>query len=719
MAGWQDAPIVGQQAKPSWQDAPIVGAAAAPPRDVVATTDDGGIIYRGQDGNLGFTSPAYATTDPAQIEKIKQGATPADVSRSGFDQQTIDQAPIASRAIKAAEGVPFVGSYVDEAAGAMFGEDARQGVRAASGAMDRENPIESAALGLGGTVAGAVPLAVAAGPSLIAQAGKTLGTRAIQSGLGGAVVGALEGAFDGAGKEGDRLGNAQQGGIFGGIAGGVLGTAAPFAGEGIKRALTYLKGSDVSVIAKQLSISAPAARVVKNALDAGDMDQAAEALRRAGPDAMLADAGQPAAELLDAAANTGGAAGKIARDAVDGRVAAVSRDLTKTLDATFGKPSGIKKMAADVRKETSGERSSFYDNAYAQPIDYSQGRGRMIEGLLKRVPKSAIKDANELMRINGEESAQIIARVGDDGKVTFDTLPDVRQIDYITRALKGVADKADGQGKLGGQTPLGAGYNALATNIRNALKGAVPEYEEALNVAADAISRVKAGDAGYALLRSGTKREDVAAALANATKAERRATLQGVRTYLDDTLANVSATISDPNTDAREAMKLLREVSSRASRQKLTMALGKKKSEEFFDRLDPTIVAFELRAALSANSKTAIRQSIQGGVREQSAPAMLEVLGSGEPLNASKRFVQIFTGSTQEAQALRESGIFEEIATALAQTRGRKARSALKMVEKAMNGQRLTDQQAAFVGNTVAGSAFLAGSHAATQTLSR
>ena len=96
----------------------------------------------------------------------------------------------------------------------------------------------------------------------------------------------------------------------------------------------------------------------------------------------------------------------------------------------------------------------------------------------------------------------------------------------------------------------------------------------------------------------------------------------------------------------------------------------------------------------------------------------MEVLGSAEPLRAAKTFTQLFTGSSREAQALRESGIFEEIATALTQTRGTKARNALKLVERAMSGQRLTDQQAAFVGSTVANSAFLGGSHEASQRLS-
>ena len=122
----------------------------------------------------------------------------------------------------------------------------------------------------------------------------------------------------------------------------------------------------------------------------------------------------------------------------------------------------------------------------------------------------------------------IIAKIADNGRVTYETLPDVRQIDYITRALHGVADKADGAGKLGGQTPLGAAYNNLASNLRKSLKGEVPEYAKALNVASDAISRVKAGETGYDLLRAKTKRGDIARAMIDASAAEKQAAKQGI-----------------------------------------------------------------------------------------------------------------------------------------------------------------------------------------------
>lgn len=719
MASWQDAPIVAS-GRPSWQDAPIVGPEPKQPeRDVVATTDDGGVVYRMDGGGLGFTSPGYSTTDPASVERIMQGAKPVDVVQGQLDRERIAENPVAARVGKFVEGTPFVGSYADEAVGAV-NPQAGENMRRTGEAMEREKPGQSAALKIGGGIAASIPMAIAAGPALSKYAGATVGQRAIQGAGLGSATGAVEGIVYGAGEgQGiERAENATQGAIRGMGAGLALGAAGPYAAEGIKRALTALKGSDVAVIKSTLGISPAAARVIKSALDVGDMNAAEAALRRAGPDAMLADAGQPARELLDAAANAGGEAGEIAGRAVNERSRAASAKMQEALDRTLGVPAGRETAKSAIRSGTKDARQEAYDAAYSAPIDYSAPRGRMIEGLLSRVPQSAINKANDLMRLEGVESAQIMARISDDGRVTYQRMPDVRQIDYITRALNDVADAADGQGKLGGTTQTGRAISGLSRNLRNTLRGAVPEYGNALDVAADAISQTKATDLGYSLLRPGTTREVVRGALDGASKAEKEAAKQGLRSYIDDTLANVARTVQDGDTTAREGIKLIRDMSSRASTDKMRALLGDKAARTLAEELDEQAVAFELRAAIAQNSKTAIRQKIQGTVADQTVSGALETLASGEPLNASKRFVQLFTGNTAEAQALRQSGIYEEIAAALTQTRGAQARQALKVVRGAMAGQKVTEQQAAFIGRTVATSGFLAGDREASRRLS-
>lgn len=712
--GWQDAPAI--DAAPKWQAAPAVEPQESD-RDVIGTTDDGGVFYKNADGSLGFTSSGYATNDQEIIAKMMEGMTPAQVGQQSIDEARIAENPVASRALKFVEGVPFVGSYADEAVN-LFSSEAAENMRASSSAMDRENPRESAALGVAGAISGAVPIALAATPGIIGN-GLTVGAKALRLAGLGAVAGAVEGAVSGYGRqEGGREDNAAGGALWGGLGGGVLGGAAPYVGEGIAKVLTRLKGSDLSVIASNLGISKAAAKVVKAALDAGDMRRAEDAMRRAGPNAMLADAGLPATQLLDAAANSGGAAGRITADAIEDRAALEAKGLTGSLDRFFGKPAGRASLSKAVREGTADARTAAYDAAYAQPIDYSGLRGQAIERVLKRVPQSAIDTANKLMALNGETSAQIIAKVAKDGSVTYERLPDVRQLDYITRALGDVAEKENASGKLGGATQLGKAYGDLSRQIRNLVKGEVPEYAKALDVASDAISRVNAGKAGYDMLRPGTTREMTIDALRGASKAEREEMKKGVRSYVDDTLANVAKTLTDPNTDAREAIKLLRDMSTRANQKKVRVLLGKDAAEAFFQEMDRAAVTFELRAALAQNSKTAIRQSIQGSVRQQASPRMLETLAGGEPVVAAKRFVQVFTGNTSEAQALREAGIYEEIATALTGIRGHQAQTALKLVNKAMSGQKLTEQQASFIGNIIAESGALAGSHEASKLLS-
>lgn len=54
---------------------------ATPP--VIATTQDGGKVYRMQDGTMSFSSPGMSTTNQETIAKIMEGATPAEGSVYG------------------------------------------------------------------------------------------------------------------------------------------------------------------------------------------------------------------------------------------------------------------------------------------------------------------------------------------------------------------------------------------------------------------------------------------------------------------------------------------------------------------------------------------------------------------------------------------------------------------------------------------------------------
>ena len=74
---------------------------------------------------------------------------------------------------------------------------------------------------------------------------------------------------------------------------------------------------------------------------------------------------------------------------------------------------------------------------------------------------SDLRNAERAMRREGQPSRQIMAKLDDAGNVVeYETLPDVRQIDYITRALNDVITEAL-------RRPKGSKTTARATCVRN------------------------------------------------------------------------------------------------------------------------------------------------------------------------------------------------------------------------------------------------------------
>jgi hypothetical protein len=94
----------------------------------IAQYNDGQILENPQTGERVFTSPGYNTTDPEIISNMMQGTSPAETGSARIQEQIIEQYPVASRAATALQGVPFLGSYTEEAVG-MFSPQAGQAMR--------------------------------------------------------------------------------------------------------------------------------------------------------------------------------------------------------------------------------------------------------------------------------------------------------------------------------------------------------------------------------------------------------------------------------------------------------------------------------------------------------------------------------------------------------------------------------------------------------------
>jgi hypothetical protein len=636
-----------------------------------AATRDAAPAEQPQPVKIEHVNPATGNNVP-EFAPVGQDGQPL----AGYDPSTGEMHPVMSKAQSVGYGFADIGGsgFADEAAAGLgYLIDKLPGHRGSSydqildhmRSLDAEAAQQNPKSYLGGQLGGAAALALATrGAGFLPNAESLVG-RMIGGGLTGATYGGAHGF--GSGKDGviNRLMKAGQEGTIGAVAGTTLPAVFSGLGAGGKAIVDALLGRRTAAAA---GASPEAVKIINRIMESdGTRGPVGRAnIAAAGPDAMMVDAGPAARSVLDAAIQRAGPGAIAARDAVAGRTGAAALQIDDALTRTLGAPQGVKATRTAIRQGSAAVRGNAYDDAYSRAIDYAAPEGMALENMVRtRVPASAIRRANELMRIEGNQSNQMLARIGDDGSVTFATLPDVRQLDYITRGLNDVAASAEGTGALGGQNALGRAHQGLSREIRQTLRGLVPEYGRALDTAADPIRRSQAVELGSRMLSPAMRRDEVAEAIAGMSQAERAALTQGIRSQIDDTLANVRRTMTDSNVDAREGMRALQELSSRAAREKLAMVIGDDEAGALFRDLDQAAQAYGLRASVAENSKTFARQETDRTIDELIDPGVLGKLSEGKPLEAGKRLIQAATGQTPADQGARKQEIYGEIARLL------------------------------------------------------
>ena len=596
------------------------------------------------------------------------------------------------------QGAPFLGEYVDEAMGAVSdGLGQVPGLKQALARAFQKKFAEMypnsamAAQVAGGVTTTAAALLATRGqpiPMLAAAApASTLGQVGMGAGIGlaaGATEGAVSGFGAGQGGVDNRVGEMGNRAAIGGLVGAPVGAAAPVVSKIVGGVVENLTTRNTGRVARSEDVS-PAAveltgRMIQN-------DGGAAAVRNLdAPDAMLADTGPATAGLLDATIQKAGPGGAVAREAIADRAVAASKDINVALNDAFGRPPPVAPGQRGGMRIARTKRitNKMYDRAYAKPIDYAGPHGREIENLLERVPDSAFAEADKLMKVEGVESAQKLVQVLDDGSMVINQYPDVRQLDYITRSLNDIAKSGDGKGVMGGNTNMGRVHANLAREIRGQLRQAVPEWGQAVNRAASEISIKEARELGEVAMASRTTRGDLFEAIEDMGDAELKKLREGVRANIDDTLANVKRTMTDGSTEAREGMKALKDLSGRASQQKLEMILGKREAAVLTKRLDKASRAFELRARTADNSKTFARQSFDESIKDITEPGALGTLLEGHPARAAQRLLQSMTNMTPVARREVEQKLAGDIAQILTKRRGKNAGKVLKHLIKSL-----------------------------------
>lgn len=671
---WQDAPAVGEAAtagnqQPRWMAAPA--ADAQPQRktarqqyeemgytQVAGQVNDGFILRNPANGQQVYTSPGYNTSDPDEVAKLAQGATPA---QTFWDEAIIDANPVAARAAKAVEGVPFLGTYADEAVGAVFGDEARDTMRTTSAAMDREKPWQSAGLQLGGGLLAAVPALWAAGPSLAAN---SLGGNVAR----GSGLGLLEGYARGFGRGEDGAKARVHTGLIDGILGAGVGAAVPLAAHGAsagwragRNALNEMRG--IGSVADDLGVDRRAVGAVGNYLGMDDPRMAQAALSR--PNSMLADAGPSTRGLLDSVMQTPGESARTAMQRIDDRAGQASYGI---LDALSGGRQGpqMPPIAAQrqMAQQARGNINPAYQRAYNSPIDYASDAGRRIEDIVDRLPPStarkAIQRATDRMIYDGAPSPQIMASIADDGTVTLTQKPNVIQLDYLKRAFDEIAE--DGKDAVTGRLSSDGAFAArIARDLREATADAVPAYREALSSAATDIRQRAAVRTGGELLRSQTTVEQAAEAIADATPAELRAMRQGVTGQIEHVLGNVRAVASDPDIDARQALTAFKELSSPNAQRKMQALFGDE-WPGIRAALDEAGAALGVRASVAANSATFRRGEFNDMLNDMIEPGAFR---RGEPITTGKEVWQRATGAAKDQVGRMKANVRNDIADLL------------------------------------------------------
>ena len=676
----------------------IVTAAAPAPRDLLPPGEPGSREYAdwaAREARAGRTLPPVGPQPaPVAPEQQRYDAALETIRRTQFPQMDGNQwANYVDRVFK-----PDLGALSDN--GSTFGlADEISSLLGATGSQVRSalggggqnfgdawntyQELENARLALARQKSGMLGTAIEMGTGLatmgperavvdvLANGGRVAAAPAVplletalKSGATGAGVGGIGGLTNADGGIGERA----MGAVGGTIGGAAVGTAFPVVARGVSAvAEALMQTAAGKEAAARLGMSPDAARFLQNQLAADDtLGPGGRArMASAGQEATLADAGPAARNVLDYAIQKSGAAGAEARQAVGSRVSRDAAAINDALDNAFGQPRGAETAKAEIRTTTAPARGTAYDTAYAQPIDYASEDGRAIEELLQRVPQAAVDRANKLMKIEGVKSGQILADVADDGSVTFRTLPDVRQLDYITRALNEEAKNGIGAGAMGGSTDIGSALGDLSKEIRDVLRLHVPEYGDALAAGQNAIQRTQAVQNGYELLRPSTTVEEVTGWARNMTPAQRTDAAQGIRSHIQHLMSNVTRTINDGDIPAREALKALRDLSSANSRDKVALVIGQDAADALFAELDRAARSFELRAGVADNSKTFQRQSMDQQVKVLKDSGIVNTLKKGEPINATKRTIQTFTGATPEALRAEEDAMMQEVVRAM------------------------------------------------------
>lgn len=634
-------------------------------RDNPANAEAGVVIRDVEAGSEQYISTSRSMTDPERVARLRGGMDTQAEARRAMSEEIMTREPVRARLASAVQALPFVGEYADELAGILpqaanialsgiplvgerlgqaaeerlaatgeFGPQATESMRRAAEAMQQVRPGEALATQLGVGLATSLPLGAASLPSQPLSLGRSIAQSTITGGAGSALEGAISGY--GAGEDpASRRQTALQRAGTGAMFGGALGFGLPIAGAAGGKVAGELFGQGpMRELSYSLGLSPEATRV---AGATREFELGGEIAQPNVP-ASLAETSPEMRGLLDLSVSVPSAGRAEAIDIVNRQAREASEGLNATLNDTLGEPANVRLAQRELMRETAPQREELYSTAYGARYDMDSPQAARLAELVDRVDDDILRSANRLMAREGVRSSQMRFVEDANGNIIdIEEMPDIRQIDYITRALQSRAST------LGASPEDVRTFSSLLRDIRETADELVPAYRDARSRAAEVIGEREAMSFGEQVLSSGLKRGDVQIGLENMTAGELSNVRAGMRQYIDDVMARVSRPLDPDGQEAKEAVRALRELTSREARDKIRLVLGDEAGDAFFERLGNAVEPLAVRA-VGTGSPTAPRQFAERVIREEAEPGMIERLAGGQ------------TSLQQEAAGLLASG---------------------------------------------------------------
>jgi hypothetical protein len=314
----------------------------------------------------------------------------------------------------------------------------------------------------------------------------------------GAKTGGLLGGVYGFGSGEDGLANRAVSAGEGSLLGSSIGAALPLLGRGAESLYSGIR--PLFEPTERYATRKVAEAATRAGTTLPDAMQEVNRLQKTNPEVMLADVlGKSGQRLSRAIVNKGGEGAERLSQSLGNRQAGQGERIQGAVTKGLGDPEAYHGNLDTALKALKTNAKPVYEQAYAQPIDYAR-YGSSLDQAFNRIPPrlqgQVVTAAKDLMRLEGVKSKQIMAKIGPDGRVTFQRLPDVRQWDYIKRGLDKVIEGEEGQAASGGMSQFGRVLSQVKSDLLGVLDEAVPDFAAARKIYSDDLAVKNALEAG-------------------------------------------------------------------------------------------------------------------------------------------------------------------------------------------------------------------------------